>query len=157
MKLKGYRGEFYFHVLSSDRKLGYGDGRIVVPGKELKAKKTSRQLACGIRAGIVPDEPIQCKYGMHGCSTARKLKKCARLDVGKWICLVRLNTRLKHFRNKHAALRRKVVFMRQVDDDFYSQLSPPCSMDWRGWPAKYSSRAIAKWIMEKPWTPERAQ
>lgn len=139
MKLKGYRGELYFHVVEDDRRLGFGDGRLVEPGVELKAKDEQKRIGNRLRSRKVP---VECSFGMHGCSNWQDLRDNIFPSHGRWVCLVRLNTRLRNFSTRHAALRRKVVAMRRVGYSFaYSGF---LSRDAR-------SEDVAQWILEKPY------
>lgn len=139
MKLKGYRGELYFHVVEDNRRLGFGDGRLVEPGVELRAKDRKKRIGNRLRSRKVP---VECSFGMHGCSNWQDLRDNIFPSHGKWVCLVRLNTKVRKFDTKHAALRRKVVAMRMVDNSFFS-----CGFD--SWNVR--SEDVAQWILEKPY------
>lgn len=133
MKIKGVRGELYFHVLGPDRKLRYGDGRVVEPGSELKAKTkyTTKNTPRKI--------PMECKFGMHGCTTAAS-PALEGFWTDYWVCIVRLWGNVRTFGNKSAALRRKVVAMRQVGVDGEY---PPSR--WNG------DEEVYNWVMAKPY------
>lgn len=133
MKIKGVRGELYFHILQPDRKLRYGDNRVVEPGVELKAK--SQRTSKGTPRKV----PMKCKFGMHGYTTAASYARGAFLDY-RWICIVRLWGNVRTFGDKSAALRRKVVAMRQVGVD--GEYPPNV---WGG------DKGIYNWVMAKPY------
>lgn len=133
MKIKGVRGELYFHVLQPNRRLRYGDGRIVKPGSELKAKTqyTTKDTPRKV--------PMECQFGMHGCTSA------ASLSLGgffgdSWICIVRLWGNVRTFNDKSAALRRKVVAMRQIGANGEY---PPSRWD--------GDEGVYNWVMAKPY------
>lgn len=133
MKIKGVRGELYFHVLRHNRRLRYGDGRVVEPGSELKAK--TQYTTNGTPLKI----PIECQFGMHGCTTAAS-SALAGFFPDDWICIVRLWGNVRTFGNKSAALRRKVVAMRQIGED---GSYPPARWD--------GDREVYNWVMAKPY------
>lgn len=132
MRIEGVRGELYFHVLQPDRKLQFGDNRVVEPGSELKAKV--QYTAKGAPRKV----PAECQFGMHGCKRADSPDLFCHA-IGCWVCVVRLWGNVQHFGNKSAALRRKVIAMRQVAShhDY-----PPM---WNG------DRSIYDWVMAKPY------
>ena len=132
MRIKGVRGKLYFHVLRPNRKLLYGDGRVVEPGSELKAKSQLNSK------GKPRKVPYECQFGMHGCITAASYSLDGFLE-GNWICIVRLWDNVRTFRDKSAGLRRKVVAMRRIGNGYY----PPSK--WGG------DRAIYDWVMEAPY------
>jgi len=133
MRINGVKGELYFHVLQPNRKLLYGDGRVVEPGSELKAKTQLNTK------GKPRKVPMECQFGMHGCITAVSYALCQFLSR-RWICIVRLWGNVRTFGDKSAALRRKVVAMRQigVDGEY-----PPNRWD--------GDQAIYDWVMAKPY------
>ena len=133
MKIKGVRGELYFHILQPDRKLRYGDNRVVEPGVELKAK--SQRTSKGTPRKV----PMKCKFGMHGCTTAAS-PELAEFWTDYWICIVRLWGNVRTFGDKSAALRRKVVAMRQIGGDGNY---PPAR--WGG------DGEVYIWVMAKPY------
>lgn len=133
MRIDGVRGELYFHVLQPDRTLKYGDGRIVEPGSELKAKSQLNSK------GKPRKVPMECQFGMHGCTTAASYALEPFWGYN-WICIVRLWGNVRTFNDKSAALRRKVVAMRQI------------GVDGEYPPSKYSDdQAIYDWVMAKPY------
>jgi len=133
MRIKGVRGELYFHVLQPSRRLRYGDDRVVEPGSELKAKTQHTTK------GTPRKVPIECQFGMHGCSTSTS-SSLPSFYINDWICIVRLWGNVRTFGGKSAALRRKVVAMRQVgvDGDRHTLMS-------------YSDQEIYDWVMAKPY------
>lgn len=133
MKIKGVRGELYFHVLQPSRKLKYGDERVVEPGSELKAKtqRTSK--------GTIRKVPMECQFGMHGCITAASFA-LEGFYGGCWLCIVRLWGNVRTFGDKSAALRRKVVAMRQIGANGEY---PPSR--WNG------DEEVYNWVMAKPY------
>ena len=133
MKIKGVRGELYFHVLQPNRRLRYGDGRVVEPGSELKAK--TQYTTKGTPRKI----PMECQFGMHGCTTAAS-SALEGFWTGYWICIVRLWGNVRTFGDKSAALRRKVVAMRQIGEDGDY---PPAR--W------YGDEEVYNWVMAKPY------
>lgn len=132
MRVKDVRGELYFHVLYPNRKLRFGDNRLVEPGSELKAK------AQRTRKGTTRKVPRRCEFGMHGCITAASCS-LEGFWIGYWVCIVRLWGNVRTFNDKSAALRRKVVAMRQVGPGHY----PPSKWD--------SDQAIYDWVMANPY------
>lgn len=136
MRVKGIRGELYFHVIGRiDRKLYHSDGRTVVPGKELKAggynKKTSRGKARRV--------PVLCGFGMHASKEFSHAASFVFPFCGTWICIVRLWGNVKNKNYKSAGMRRKVVAMRQCDGTIR---------------ASESSQTVYNWVMANPWSPE---
>lgn len=131
MRVKGVRGELYFHILDSDRKLKYGDGREVVPGKELKMPGSDKL------------KPVLCIIGMHASKEIVCARQYMRPRPGTWICIVRLNTNLIHDRDKSVGARRTVVAMRQI-------------RTWRQADSYtfWNSKCAYKWVMAKPWNPD---
>ena len=135
MKVKGVRGELYFHVVNEDRRLGHGDNRLVVPGKELKAR-ASRNWDGNLRL-----EPVECKHGMHGCKSINSYEMF-RLCPRWWLCIVRLRCNVRRFGFKSAGMRREVVAMRQYNP----KEGPPCGVK------KFKNNTEAyNWVMEHPW------
>lgn len=133
MKIKGVRGELYFHILQPDRKLQFGDNRVVEPGSELKAKV--QYTAKGAPRKV----PAECQFGMHGCANVSSYELYA-FHRDCWICIVRLWGNVRNFGDKSAALRRKVVAMRQVGVD--GEYPPNV---WGG------DKGIYNWVMAKPY------
>ena len=133
MRIKGVRGELYFHVLEPSRTLRYGDGRIVEPGSELKAKSQLNSK------GKPRKVPMECQFGMHGCITAASYP-LEGFWSRNWICIVRLWGNVRTFNDKSAALRRKVVAMRQIG---VNGEYPPNKWD--------GDQAIYDWVMAKPY------
>ena len=134
MRVKGVRGELYFHILDSDRKLKYGDGREVVPGKELKMPGSDHFF------------PIMCFKGMHASKGIRGARTYAIIVPGSWVCIVRLNTNVINHYDKSVASRRTVVAMRQVKTRRHAN-------SYIFW----SSELTYKWVMAKPWDPNDDQ
>lgn len=133
MRIKGVRGELYFHVLQPDRTLKYGDGRIVEPGSEMKAKSQKNSK------GKPRKVPMECQFGMHGCAHAASFPLKGFFE-GYWICIVRLWGNVRTFSDKSAGMRRKVVAMRQIGNGHY----PPSK--WGS-----SDQAIYDWVMADPY------
>lgn len=131
MKSGKFRGEIYFHVIGEDRELGHGDRREVVPGKELKAKVKHNSR------GKAHKRPIECQHGMHGC---KSILSCEMFPLwpGRWLCIVRLRDKVRHFGTKSAGLRREVVAMRQNTED-------------HGYQTFSSNEEAYSWVMAKPW------
>ena len=137
------KGTLYFHILNADRKLCYGDGREVVPGKEMKAKR------CGHDGFLPGNLPVLCQYGMHASLHVRDADRYVRIGIGKWVCLVRLNGEVDGLSNKFVGLRRKVVAMRQIKrgdmnkiikaGEFYDKVD-------------YNFYFI-EWVLANPWVP----
>jgi len=82
---------------------------------------------------------MKCQFGMHGCTTATS-PELAGFWPDNWVCIVRLWGNVRTFGNKSAALRRKVVAMRQIGVDGEHQ---PCR--W------YGDEEIYNWVMAKPY------
>lgn len=133
MRINGVKGELYFHVLQPDRKLQFGDGRVVEPGSDLKAKTQLNTK------GKPRKVPMKCQFGMHGCITAASCE-LHPFFCENWICIVRLWGNVRTFNDKSAALRRKVVAMRQIG---VGGGYPP--RRWGG------DQAIYDWVMAKPY------
>lgn len=135
MRVKGIRGELYFHVLDGNRKLRFGDDRIVEPGSEMKAKT---QLTAKGTPRILPRE---CQFGMHGCKDVGS-SALSNFELHKWVCVVRLWGNVRTFYNKSAGLRRKVVAMRQIES-------------YIDFPQRWgSNQDVYDWVMAEPWSPE---
>lgn len=130
MRVKGVRGELYFHILESDRKLQYGDRREVVPGKELKMPGSDRL------------KPVLCERGMHASKEINDARQYSYIKPEKWVCIVRLNTNVIHDFDKSVAKRRIVVAMRQIK----TWIQEDSGTFW-------NSDLAYKWVMAKPWNP----
>ena len=141
MKLKGYRGEIYFHILCPNRRLTYGDERLVEPGRELKARKVGQFPSKSKR-------PVLCEYGMHACKDFNDTLRYRSASEGSWICLVRLNTEVIHDKNKSVALRRKVVAMRKFGDLFNDEYT---TIDLTWMSNKIANDIVSSWILAKPY------
>lgn len=133
MKIDGVKGELYFHILKSSRRLRYGDDREVVPGKELKAKKTNRYDYA---------TPELCCFGMHASKSLGAASYYMSIYIGNWICIVRVNDHVVYGEDKLAGLRRKVVAMRQVKtansrDHLYRIYR--------------NNKRVYDWVMANPW------
>lgn len=133
MKIDGVKGELYFHILKSSRRLRYGDGREVVPGKELKAKKTYRWDWA---------TPELCYFGMHASKSLGEASDYMSIHIGAWICIVRVNDHVVYGENKLVGLRRKVVAMRQVKTaNSLDHLYRICR----------NNKRVYDWVMANPW------
>jgi len=111
----------------------YDDGRVVEPGSELKAKTQYTTK------GTPRKVPVECQFGMHGCITSASYA----LDLfftDNWVCIVRLWGNVRTFNDKSAALRRKVVAMRQIGANGEY---PPSR--WNG------DEEVYNWVMAKPY------
>lgn len=107
MKIKPFKGEVYFHVLGSKRRLM--DGRVVEPGHTYHATKPDPLI---YHEGIISlwknNQPTPCVWGMHASEGL-----FYDVDDADWICLVRLWGNVTHSPSKFVAQRRKVIAMRQ--------------------------------------------
>lgn len=133
MKIDGVKGELYFHILKSSRRLRYGDSRVVVPGKELKAKKTYR-YDCAT--------PELCCFGMHASKSLGEASDYMSIYIGNWICIVRVNDHVVYGEDKLAGLRRKVVAMRQV------KTANSANYLYR---IAHDGQRVYDWVMANPW------
>lgn len=114
-RIKGVRGEVYFHVLEPDRKLLFLDQRLVEIGRELKASREAHREWFGSRAS---DEPELCVFGMHACRESRDiLWWYGTTCLGFWLCSVRLWGNVIHGDHKSVGMRRKVIAMRQIQKE----------------------------------------
>lgn len=108
MKLKGKKGEFYFH--STCGWLGYGDGRVVEAGT------TYEMFRWGQSARNT--NPKLCSVGMHGCKYLDGLRKWGLHYEQLYLCVVQLIGDVRHGNkgSKSVARKRKVVAMRTLTD-----------------------------------------
>lgn len=81
-----------WHFIRLDRKLGYGDNRIVKTGRVYKVKK-DRNLE-------------MCKYGLHA---SKRLIDALRYAPGPVVCRVELRGEIEHDEDKSVAYERKVL------------------------------------------------
>jgi len=86
-----------WHFVAADRKLGYGDGRLVKPGVTYK----------------VDCEPELCERGLHA---SKRLIDALRYAPGPVLCKVRLGGAVVHGEDKAAATERTVLAVADVSD-----------------------------------------
>ena len=82
----------YYHFLRTDRKLGYKDGRLVIPGETYK----------------IEGKPILCRHGLHASSCIIDALKYA---PGPILCKVNLTGDVIHSVDKSVATERTVLAM----------------------------------------------
>ncbi len=86
-----------WHFVAENGKLGYGDDRVVRPGKAYK----------------IDGEPVLCKHGLHA---SRRLIDAVGFAPGPILCKVRLGGKVRHDKDKSVATERTVVAMADVTD-----------------------------------------
>jgi len=99
----------YWHFINQDRKLGYGDNRIVEPGKIY----------------TVDCKPVLCEAGLHGSYNALDALHYA---PGQIICRVELSGKIVHGDDKSAATERKVIWMADSTDVLHI-FARKCALD----------------------------
>jgi len=109
MRVPGIRGELYFHILARDRRLHYGDNRLVEVGKELKARKMDPWYH--------QPYPVLCSFGMHGSARFIDAVGYRFPERGYWVCVVRIWGHLDIGNDKVCGDRRRVIAMRQVENN----------------------------------------
>lgn len=109
MKLRGKKGEFYFHTVRPNKKLKR-DGREVKTGEKLYFKYPDGKEA--VNGSI----PVPCGAGMHGCSTFRGVQWWGDFADGYYLCVVKLGGKVRHSSNKQKSVAtwREVVGMREM-------------------------------------------
>ena len=85
-----------WHFCQNDRKLGYGDSRVIRTGRTYR----------------VDCEPILCQQGLHGSVKLWDALSYARGDI---LCRVRLGGTIVHGSDKVVATERTVLSMRNVE------------------------------------------
>lgn len=129
MKTPYFYGDVYVHVLPENKQLA--DGRIVELGKEYKASLRSFKKIYNKTAR--PNEPVPCNYGMHALDTGNSWV-WNYPNVGAWICVVHVNTRVRKLAKKVVGLRRKVIAWRQVEShqqaDLLRRMWPEQVVGW---------------------------
>ena len=90
---------FAWHFVNEDRKLGYGDDRIVKQG----------------RVYIVPQtRPLElCEYGLHA---SKRILDALQYAPGPVLCRVELRGKMLHDNDKSVAYERKVLWMMDATD-----------------------------------------
>lgn len=138
MKLRGRKGEFYFHRLESTGRLGHGDGRIPVVGVWMRAKRTCR-IGAGVWSSVDVTNPRHCAPGMHACRFFEGLTEWGWPRQGTYLCVVKLKGRVQHHlgkAGKSVGRDRMIVAKRLVPYDLTLDAV-----------AGLRSEDVARWIM----------
>lgn len=90
----------YWHFVSDDRCLGYGDGRFVESGKTYSVLDESRPVKL-------------CSYGMHA---SKRVIDALKYAPGVWLCKVTLDGDIQHDSDKSVAQSRTVLRMANVEE-----------------------------------------
>jgi hypothetical protein len=81
-----------WHFLAQDRKLAYGDGRVVEEGKTYT---------------VPNDKPlVLCQYGLHAC---KRIIDALQYGHGNIVCRVELIGKIEHDTDKSVAYNRRVL------------------------------------------------
>lgn len=133
MKLKGKKGEFYFHTLCHGGRLANGDGRSPELGEWLRARYMYKDKSGVWRDCGAVSNPEECNPGMHACKTNLGIQLWGKTYGGAILCVVKLRGKVKHFKDdKSVALERKIVAMRKI----------PNAANFRG----IRSEDLARWV-----------
>lgn len=115
MKLRGRKGEFYFHTLGPLGRLSHGDGRTPKVGEWLKARRMVENSWGHYRNYGMVTQPEECEPGMHACKQFAGTRIWGYPHEGMFLCVVQLKGKVRHFENhKSVALERKIVAKRRV-------------------------------------------
>lgn len=87
----------YYHFIPANKRLSYGDGRVVKVGKTYK----------------VDCKPVLCESGLHAC---KRLIDALGYAPGPILCKVELGGTIIHDLDKSVATERTVVAMADVSD-----------------------------------------
>ena len=87
----------YWHFLREDRKLGYGDGRLVIAGDTLS----------------VPGPLEMCNYGLHA---SKNLLDALKYAPGSILCKVELGSDVITQGDKSVSSSRKTLWMTDISD-----------------------------------------
>jgi hypothetical protein len=85
-----------WHFLNNDRRLGYGDGRLVEAGQTYSCE----------------GKLVLCSNGMHG---SRKLIDALQFAPGNVLCRIDLQGEIIHDDNKSVARYRKVLWIKDIE------------------------------------------
>ena len=86
-----------WHFLRSDRRLGYGDGRLVVAGETL----------------TIGGPPVLCQYGLHA---SRRAIDALKFAPGNIICRVHLSGEILEEHDKAVATERSTIWIADAND-----------------------------------------
>jgi len=100
-----------WHFVNEDRRLGYGDNRIVKQGRVYK---------------VPQNRPLKlCEYGLHA---SKRILDALQYAPGPVLCRVELRGKMFHDSDKSVAYERKVLWMMDATDVLRS-FSRRCALD----------------------------
>jgi len=120
-----------WHFLAEDKRLGYGDGRLVEAGQTLECE----------------GKPVLCDNGMHG---SVRLIDALRYANGPIVCRVEIEGDVIEGKNKLCGRRRTVLWMLDATDILH-EFACQCAEDALALVARPDARSVAAIVAKRAW------